>query len=105
FVLNAAGSNFGSCFVNLMPYSDRRDPGLSSDAIADKLRHDFAQEIFDANVAVFGPPPVRGVGRAGGFALMVEDRGELGPSELQHYTENLVNKGNQEQSLVGEEAV
>ena len=31
------------------------------------------------SVAVFGPPPVRGVGRAGGFKLMVEDRGDLGP--------------------------
>ena len=30
-------------------------------------------------VAVFGPPPVRGVGRAGGFKFMIEDRGDLGP--------------------------
>src|SRR5262249_38117279 len=36
FVLNAAGSNFGSMFINLKDYSDRRDPSLSSDAIADK---------------------------------------------------------------------
>ena len=32
FVLNAAGSNFGSLFVNLEAYPDRRDPSLSSDA-------------------------------------------------------------------------
>ena len=38
FVLNAAGSNFGSLFVNLDPYPDRRDPDRSSDAIANKLR-------------------------------------------------------------------
>src|SRR5439155_17923404 len=38
FVLNAAGSNFGSMFVNLQNYPDRRDPSLSSDAIANKLR-------------------------------------------------------------------
>ena len=34
-------------------------------------------------VMVFPPPPVRGVGRAGGFTMMVEDRGDVGPAELQ----------------------
>ncbi len=93
FVLNAAGSNFGSAFINLKPYPERRDPATSSDAIAAKLRREFAEEILDANVAVFGPPPVRGVGRAGGFALMVEDRGDLGLTALQKETENLVAQG------------
>jgi multidrug efflux pump len=93
FVLNAAGSNFGSVFVNLNEYELRREPGLSSDDIAAKLRAEFEKEVFDASVAVFGPPPVRGVGRAGGFALMVEDRGDVGPAMLQAQTENLVRKG------------
>ena len=34
FVLNAFGSNFGSVFIGLKDYSDRRDPQLSSDRIA-----------------------------------------------------------------------
>ncbi len=34
----------------------------------------------EAQIAVFGPPPVRGVGRAGGFTMMVEDRGDVGPA-------------------------
>jgi multidrug efflux pump len=101
FVLNAAGPNFGSCFVNLMDYRDRREPSLSSEAIANKLRQDFAREIFDASLAVFGPPPVRGVGRAGGFALMIEDRGDFGPSALQAQTENLVRKGYEQPGLLG----
>jgi multidrug efflux pump len=94
FVLNASGSNFGSVFVNLKDYPDRRDPNLYSDAIADDLRQAFAAEIDEASLAVFPPPPVRGVGRAGGFALMVEDRGAYGPPALQKQTENLVAKGN-----------
>jgi multidrug efflux pump len=93
FVLNAAGSNFGSMFINLKDYPDRRDPSLSGDAIANKLREEFGRQVPDAAVAVFGPPPVRGVGRAGGFALMVEDRGDFGPVMLQNQTENLVRKG------------
>jgi multidrug efflux pump len=95
FVLSAAGSNFGSCFINLKDYSDRRDPSMSSEAIANQLRMRFAKEITDANLAVFPPPPVRGVGRAGGFAIMIEDRGDLGPNELQHQIENLGRIANQ----------
>jgi multidrug efflux pump len=101
FVLNAAGSNFGSLFVNLREYPLRRDSELSSESIANNLRQEFAKEIKEAQVAVFGPPPVRGVGRAGGFALMVEDRGDAGPQELQKQTDNLVGKGNQTSGLVG----
>jgi multidrug efflux pump len=95
FVLNAAGSNFGSCFVNLEEYSKRRTPDLSSDAIANMLREEFAKHVPDATIAVFGPPPVRGVGRAGGFAIMIEDRGDLGPPALQDQVDNLVRLGNQ----------
>src|SRR5262249_31999437 len=54
----------------------------------------------DASVAVFGPPPVRGVGRAGGFAIMIEDRGDFGPDFLQQQTENIVRKGNQLPGIV-----
>ena len=83
FVLNAFGSNFGSVFINLADYDERRNPKLHSDRIAAELRRRFAAEVSDAMIAVFGPPPVRGAGRAGGFAIMIEDRGALGPAELQ----------------------
>jgi multidrug efflux pump len=101
FVLNAAGSNFGSLFLNLMPYPERREPELSSDSIANALRKEFGQKIDGAMVAVFGPSPVRGVGRAGGFAIMVEDRGDFGPSVLQNQTENLVRKGLEKPEFLG----
>ena len=74
FVLNAFGSNFGSVFIGLQDYSERRDPSLSSDRIIASLTQQFAAKIYDAQVMVFPPPPVRGVGRSGGFMMMVEDR-------------------------------
>jgi multidrug efflux pump len=94
FVLNAFGSNFGSMFINLKGYDERRDPYLSSDAIKERLQDQF-NEIPDAKIAVFGPPPVRGVGRAGGFAIMIEDHGDVGPRELQKQVENLFRKAGQ----------
>ncbi len=100
FVLNAFGSSFGSMFVNLSDYADRRDESRSANMIANHLRQEFGK-IEEAQVAVFGPPPVRGVGRAGGFTLMVEDRGDVGPKVLQTETENLVRAGNETPGLVG----
>ncbi len=100
FVLNAFGSNFGSMFVNLNDYSTRRDDSQSADAIAAHLRQEFAK-VQEAQVAVFGPPPVRGVGRAGGFTMMVEDRGDVGSQVLQAETDNLVRQGNATRGLIG----
>ena len=58
-----------------------------------KLRGQFGRAIPEANIAIFGPPPVRGVGRAGGWMLMIEDRGDLGSTALQKEVENLVGWG------------
>jgi multidrug efflux pump len=93
FALNALGSNFGSLFIGLDDYGNRRDPSMSSPSIVAKLNEAFTQ-ITDAMVQVFPPPPVRGVGRAGGFTIMVEDRGDVGLDVLQAQTENLVRLGN-----------
>jgi len=100
FVLNAYGSNFGSMFINLDEYANRRDPARSSQAITGALWAQFGQ-IQEAQIVVFGPPPVRGVGRAGGFAMMVEDRGDVGPQILQAETDNLVQLGNKTPGLFG----
>jgi multidrug efflux pump len=101
FLLSAFGSNFGSMFVLLDEFSERHAPELYSEAIAAKLREQYNREIYDAQITVFGPPPVRGVGRAGGFRLMIEDRGDVGLPMLQGQTDNLVDKGNLQPGLVG----
>ena len=67
-----------------------RPPKLSGDAVANTLRARFAKEAPEAMLTVLGPPPVRGVGRAGGFKVMIEDRGDNGSQTLQGQTEYLV---------------
>jgi multidrug efflux pump len=98
FPLGAAASNFGSMFVGLKDYSERRDPKLSSDAVAKYLQDRIDKEIPEAQVFVIGPPPVRGV-RAGGFALMLEDRADFGPTALQAEADNITRKGFDVQGL------
>jgi len=93
FAMSAAGSNFGSMFIGLANYPERRDPERHSPAIVAKLNAAFKQ-ISGATIQVFPPPPMRGVGRAGGFTLMVEDRGDAGLVGLQGQTEDLVGQAN-----------
>ncbi len=100
FLLNASGSNFGSMFVMLKPFHERRSKDMTSEAIAARLRAGFKQEVYDAQVSVFPPPPLRGVGRAGGFKILIEDRGDLGLEALQEETDNLVEKARQQPELV-----
>ena len=65
---------------------------LYSENVIKRLRERFAEEVPEAVITVLGPPPVRGVGRAGGFKLMVEDRGDNELSTLQGQTDKLVDK-------------
>jgi multidrug efflux pump len=100
FLTNANGSNLASMFVILNPFHERQSPELRDTAIADQLRQKLFREIEDAQVAVFGAPPVDGLGNAGGFRLMIEDRGDSSLPVLQEQTENLAEKGNKMPGLV-----
>jgi multidrug efflux pump len=101
FLLNANGSNFGSLFVILDEFEERHHKDLKANAIATNLRRLFSTEIKDAQIGVFGAPPVDGLGSAGGFKVMVEDRGDNGLQVLQEQVENLAATGNQTPGLVG----
>jgi multidrug efflux pump len=102
FLLSVNGSNFGSMFVILEDFEHRRHaPELYSDRIAAQLRREFREKIEEAQVAVFGAPPVDGLGTAGGFKIMVEDRGNGELAALQGQTENLAEKANQQPGLLG----
>ncbi|MBM3982714.1 MAG: efflux RND transporter permease subunit [Planctomycetes bacterium] len=101
FVLSAYGSNFGSMFVILDGFENRRSKTLSADAVAAELRKRFAQQCPEAQVQVFGAPAVSGLGRAGGFRIMIEDRGSVGPAMLQGQTDAFIEKANQQKQVVG----
>jgi multidrug efflux pump len=89
-ILSGNASNFGTAFLVLAPFEERRDPTLNAFAIMARLNHRYHQEIQDAIVVVLGAPPIPGLSVAGGFKLMVEDRTNLGTLNLQNQTERLV---------------
>ncbi|MEN6449623.1 MAG: multidrug efflux RND transporter permease subunit [Thermoguttaceae bacterium] len=100
-LLQANAPNFGSMFLILKPFDQRRDRMLSDKAIAMKLRQLCYQKMPDAMVSVFGAPPVDGLGTAGGFKVMVEDRYDLGLRPLQEATDKLIEEGNHQPGLGG----
>jgi hydrophobe/amphiphile efflux-1 (HAE1) family protein len=75
--------NAGAMFIVLDPFEERaKDPTKSGPAIQAELFKRLAV-IQDAFLIVVMPPPVSGIGNAGGFRMMVEDRSGLGLQALQ----------------------
>jgi multidrug efflux pump len=101
FVLNANSSNYGSMFVILKPFQERREPSLTGEAIAGRLRARVQRGVPEARVLVFGAPAVRGLGNAGGFKLMVEATGDVNFDALQARADNLAAEANKQPGLVG----
>jgi multidrug efflux pump subunit AcrB len=100
-LLNANAPNFGAMFVMLDDFHNRGTPELSGDAIADRLQNDLQQEIQHGIIHVFGAPPLDGLGTAGGFKIVVEDRGDLGMPTLQGVADDIVARGGQTEGLQG----
>jgi hydrophobe/amphiphile efflux-1 (HAE1) family protein len=100
-VQNAIGSNYGTVYVVLDEFHHRHGSEVGADSIAAKLRAACYREVQEAQVAVFGAPPVDGLGSAGGFKLMVRDIAAQGFDQLQEAADGLAATGNQQPGLVG----
>ena len=74
FTLQANGSNFGNLFVALKGFDQRNTPELRDTAIIGRLQKELSAKFPEAIIKVLGPPPVNGLGNAGGFKFIVEDR-------------------------------
>ncbi|HUZ33743.1 MAG TPA: multidrug efflux RND transporter permease subunit [Xanthobacteraceae bacterium] len=74
--------NAGAIFLALDPFAARgRDPHQSLTAIQAELNRRLSK-IQEAFIVAVVPPPVRGIGNAGGFRMIVEDRGGRGLAAL-----------------------
>jgi multidrug efflux pump len=92
FTLNANGSNFGQFFVTFAPFDERRQPSLSAGAITKEVQRELENEVPEAKVSLYTPPPVPGLGSASGFKIIIEDRGDLGIVELQRQVERVIER-------------
>jgi multidrug efflux pump len=100
-LLGANAPNFGSMYVMLKPFHDRRTAELSGAAIGRALEARCREEVQEGLVSIFGAPPVDGLGSAGGLKLMLEDRGNLGLAALQNAADALSARGAATPGLAG----
>ncbi|MFD2184154.1 efflux RND transporter permease subunit [Rhodoplanes azumiensis] len=74
--------NAGAMFLILEPFEKRvDDPAKSATGIQTALFRKLAA-IQDAFMVVVLPPPVQGIGNAGGYRMMVQDRDGVGSQAL-----------------------
>ncbi len=50
--------------------------------------------INEAQILIIPPPPIRGIGRGGGFKMYVQDRSGAGMKKLDQVTETMLAKAN-----------
>jgi hydrophobe/amphiphile efflux-1 (HAE1) family protein len=100
-ILGANAPNLGSMYVMLKDFSRRRSNDRTADAVAAAIRDRCRREVRGAVVTTFGAPPIDGLGTTGGWKLILEDRGNLGLTELQRVGEEIVAAGNRTPELRG----
>jgi len=89
-VTNATNSNCGTVFCQLQPWEDRKKPGEKVPGILDVIRNKVSDAgIRNANVEVFQPSPIPGIGASVGFNVQIEQRAT---NDDLHTFENVVNK-------------
>ncbi len=100
-ILNANAPDLGSMYVLLKDFSERQGADESAPAVAARIEERCGREVRGAIVTAFSPPPINGLGTTGGFQLVIEDRGNLGPAELQRAAGQVVAAGNGTPGLRG----
>jgi len=71
---NTSASYTGFYFLQLEPWEERHTDELSAQGLMRSLNQRMGKEIPEAIAFAFGPPAIPGLGTAGGFTFMLQDR-------------------------------
>jgi multidrug efflux pump len=94
-------SNVATMFARMDGFEQRAGhPELHADEVVKSLKQRLAQ-VEGAQIAVFAPPPIRGMSSVGGFKLQVQDRSNAGIDALQNTANELIAKGNRQPGMAG----
>jgi len=93
-------SNGAAIFTPLKPFEERYAQGLSATVITAELRKRLSV-IQDAFIITIAPPSVRGIGTAGGFKMMLQDKGGHGAKALEDVANDMAAAANKVPGLTG----
>jgi len=92
--------NAGTIFSGLPSLYSHQIDGVTATTVLNDLRKRLSV-IQEAYVLTIPPPPVQGLGTAGGFKLMLQDRAGLGSDALARAAQTLVAAANKDPSFAG----
>lgn len=75
-------SNAGTYFVVLKPWDERKGKEHTAAAVVNRF-NEMAYGIQEAQIFAMVPPAIPGLGASGGLQLQLEDRNNLGPTQMQ----------------------
>jgi multidrug efflux pump subunit AcrB len=96
---STVASNAGTVFSGLPSLYNHEIPGVTANTVLADLNARLSA-IKDARILTI-PPPVQGLGSAGGFKMMLEDRGGLGSEALARAANDLVAAANRDPDFAG----
>lgn len=98
-VLQANQPNVGAAFLVFDDFAKRQTPERKGEGMLAVIRKKFAT-IQEGRVLVLPPPPLRGLGNAGGFKIQVQDLNNAGLPALEAATQKLLAAAQQEPGLI-----
>ncbi len=98
-LLNANAPNFGSMYVMLDDFHRRTLEHRTADQITEDLREIFQKEILEADINILGATPIEGLGTAGGFKVVIQDRGDNGLEALEAVSLSVAEAGRNDTKL------
>lgn len=88
----------GTTFITLTDWEQRKTPELSANGIIAGLYDQYAQ-IQEAQIPVFNPPAIQGIGTFGGFEFWIQSRGGATMEQLAQTTQNFIAEASKHPSL------
>jgi hydrophobe/amphiphile efflux-1 (HAE1) family protein len=99
-LLTGTNSSYAATvFIILKPWSQRAGAAHGSLALAARVNR-LASRIKEANVLALNPPPVPGIGAAGGFEFILEDRSGGEIQKFAGVLQDLVGQANKRPELM-----
>ena len=93
-------SNSGAIFTALDSFEARAAAGVSIEAIIGE-HYKRLGAIQEAFIITIPPPPVRGIGNAGGFKMMIQDRRGRGAPALEAAVQEVLQAARQQPEVTG----
>jgi len=91
--------NYATFFLTLNPWDERTEPNQHSFVVQQTIQGQVFQQINEAQVMVFNPPPIPGMSSTGGFEFWVQDRAGAGPKALEKAVQDFIAKAKDKPEL------